>query len=632
MTFRTKSTTVVTLAMFAACSLSAAAFPFGKKNKPEEQIFRKPTPAQNALIDKAIVHEAAVVKALRERSPLVDTYIQNMKPDPVLVQVPESDWHSLARVDFGKVIGETGYATDKTRDKGKGGKFGFMKHSLGYITGLSSSLHLTYHEGGFVRMIVIDTDGPNGDGFNRQNYTFGFVRNEFLGTIPTIVLDVQPVKKKAGRFFGRVWIERNNGNIVRFDGDFNGTQQDITEYYHFDSWRTNVNGDLWMPTSVYSEETNPKSPSHALQFKAISHIWGYELKIPPPESEQTNIDVVGAVDESANAANADVSPLGAQREWIQQAEDNVIERLYTAGLIDAKSPFDQTLSDLANNILVYNNIQTPRPIRVRTMLTQPLESIAIGNTILLSKSLIDTTAIQTTDGAQQMGNLNALLAFQIAHIILGHHVDTKYAFSDRMMFPPESAFQRLPMHHTDQENVDAAKKAMDLLNAKELADGQQYFGLYLQQLAPRGKALKALNEPMMGDGLMKPDGTFWLQAMVSKAPKLNMGDLKQQAAVPLESFLNFDPWTDQVIQKHVTYEPLLNATDKLPFEITPVYIKLGYWKAPEAPAPPPAPAPAAAAPAADVIVPAPATATPVDAAAPVSAPAPTTGTAVPPQQ
>ena len=165
-----------------------------------------------------------MIKALKERSPLVDTYIQNMKPDPVLVQVPESDWHSLARVDFGKVIGNTGYATDKTREKGKDGKLGFLKHSLGFITGLSASLHLTYHESGFVRMIVIDTDGPNGDGFNRQNYTFGFVRNEFLGTIPTIVLDVQPVKKKAGRFFGRVWVERNGGNIVRYNGDLAGSQ------------------------------------------------------------------------------------------------------------------------------------------------------------------------------------------------------------------------------------------------------------------------------------------------------------------------------------------------------------------------------------------------------------------------
>ena len=585
MNFRTKSTAVVTLALLAATTLPAAAFPFGKKTRPEEQIFRKPSPAQDALIDKAIVHEAAVIKALKERSPLVDTYIQNMRPDPILGQVPDSDWHSLARVDFGKVIGETGYATDKSRDKS--GKMGFLKHSFGYITGLSASLHLTYHESGFVRMVVIDTDGPNGDGFNRQNYTFSFVRNEFLGTIPCIVLDVQPVKKRAGRFFGRVWIERNGGNIVRYNGDFAGSQADITEYYHFDSWRTNVTEGLWLPTAFYAEETDPKSPSHILKFKAINHIWGYELKVPPPETEQTSLEVVGATDESKDAANTDISPLGAQREWIQQAEDNVVERLYTAGLIDAPSPFDKTLSDLANNILVYNQIPSSRPIRVRTLLTEPLESLSIGNTILLSKSLIDTTAIQSADGAQQMGNLNAALAFQLAHIILGHHIDTKYAFSDRMMFPAESAFQHLPMHHTDQENADAAKKAIELLSPKELVDGQQWFGLYLQQLAIRSKSLKALNEPMIGDGLMKSDGTFWLQAMVAKGQKLNVNDLKQQAAMPLDGFLAFDPWTDQVIQRHTTYEPLLSSRDKMPFESAPVYIKLSYWKAPEAPAAPP---------------------------------------------
>jgi hypothetical protein len=621
MNFRTKSTQVVTLVLLAACTLPAAAFPFGNKKKPEETIYRKPTAAQNALIDKAIVHEAAVIKALKERSPLVDTYIQNMKPDPLLGQVPESDWHTLARVNFGKVIGDTGYATDPRKDKS--GKFGFMKHSMSYITGLSASLHLTYHESGFVRMVVIDSQGTNGDGFDRKNYTFAFVRNEFLGTIPCIVLDVQPVKKNAGRFFGRIWIERNDGNIVRYNGDLAGSQQDQTEYYHFDSWRTNVTAGLWLPTSIYAEETDPKSPSHVLKFKAINHIWGYELKVPPPEEEKTSIDVVGAVDESKDSQTADVSPLGAQREWIQQAEDNVIERLYTAGLIDAPSPFDKTLADLANNILIYNQIATSRPIRVRTLLTEPLESISIGNTILLSKSLIDTTAIQTTDGAQQLGNLNAALAFQLAHIILGHHIDTKYAFSDRMMFPPESAFQRLPMHHTDQENVDAAKKAIELLQAKELADSQGYYGLYLQQLALRGKALKALNEPMIGDGMMKPDGTFWLQALLTKGPKLNLGDLKQQAAMPLASFLRFDPWTDQVIVMHTTYEPLLSSRDKMPFEISPVYIKLGYWKAPEPPPPAPAAIPAAIPAAADNTA-APATATPADGTVAPPTGAPTT--------
>jgi hypothetical protein len=49
---------------------------------------------------------------------------------------------------------------------------------------------------------------------------------------------------------------------------------------------------------------------------------------------------------------------------------------------------------------------------------------------------------------------------------------------------------------------------------------------------------------------------------------------------------------------HIAYEPLLGAADKLPFEITPVYLKLTYYVAPAAPAAPAdaAPAPAATTP------------------------------------
>jgi hypothetical protein len=321
-----------------------------------------------------------------------------------------------------------------------------------------------------------------------------------------------------------------------------------------------------------------------------------------------------------------VSPLQAEREWVQQAEDNVIDRLFTAGLIDAPSDFDKTLAALANNILAYNNIPSTRPLKVRTLLTEPLESIAIGNTILVSKSLVDTTAIQSADGAQQMGNLNAILAFQVAHIILGHHIDTKYAFSDRLMFPSESSFQKLPMHHTDQDNEEAAKKAMELLSVKDLADGQQYFGLYLQQLQARLKGLKALADPQIGDSLLKPDGTFWMQAMIAKGPKLNDTDLKQQAAMPLSAFLRFDPWTDQVIQMHSAYEPLLSSRDKLPFEVTPVYLKLSYYQPPAPPADAAPPAPPADA------TPAPAPTNPPAAAADNTAAAPATGTSTPPQK
>jgi hypothetical protein len=616
MILRKQSIAGLALALFVAASLPAQAGILHAKKKKDDDLMtsRKPSAAQNALIDKSIAREKIVIKTIKERAPLVETYIQNMKPDPLLGQVPESDQHFLSRVDFKSVINDDTYAVNKDTSTGTGAsKLGFFKHSASYIGSLGGSLHLTFHEAGFVQMLLMDSNN-----FDRQHYNFGYVRNDFLGNTPTAVFDVTPIpgKKDFGRFFGRVWIETRNGNVVRFNGDFAGTQDDQKEFYHFDSWRTNVQPDLWLPTSFYVEESDPRSVSRTLKFKAINHIWGYLLKVPPPEAADTSLDVVGATDVSNDAQ--DVSPLGAQRAWVQQAEDNIVERLFQAGLLDAPSEFDKTLEALANNILAYNNITLSRPIRCRTLLTEPLESLAIGNTIVVSKSLLDTTAIVTQDGAQQMGNLNAILAFQIAHIILAHRLDTKYAFNDRLLFPSTSVFNRIPMHHTDADNTAAAKKALELLNAKELEGGQQYFSLYLQQLQQRVKNLKALNEPMIGDGLVKSDEdpTFWMAAIESKGPKLDMKDLKQQAAMPLASFLRFDPWTDQVFQMHSPFEPLLTAADKMPFEVEPVYLKLSYYKLPADAAP------ATAAPAANP--PADTTTAPAAAAPPPTTPQPAT--------
>ena len=224
--------------------------------------------------------------------------------------------------------------------------------------------------------------------------------------------------------------------------------------------------------------------------------------------------------------------------------------------------------------------------------------------------MIDTTAVPGNNN-EQVNNLYAILAFQVAHIIQGHRLDTKYAFNDRLLFPDTSAFVRIPMHHTDKDNEEAAKKTVELLQPKELSAAASQFGLYLAQLGERSKALTSLDEPMLGDSLIKDPKTrtFWLQPLVSNGEKLDVANLKQNAAMPLSSFLRYDPWTDQVVQMHTAYEPLLSARDKMPFEVTPVYLRLAYYKAPTtaidqaaaaaaaAGANPAAPTPAGAAPA-----------------------------------
>ena len=310
---------------------------------------------------------------------------------------------------------------------------------------------------------------------------------------------------------------------------------------------------------------------------------------------------------------------------MQQAEDNVVERLFQAGLLDAPSEFDKTLEALANNILVYNNIQTSRPIRVRTLLTEPLESLAVGNTIIISKSLIDTTSVSHQTARKQIqGNLNAHPGLPGR----AHHPRPSPGHQVRLQRSPA-----LPLHLGLRAHPHAPHRRGQRRSGQEGDRTAQREGARRRVSSTSAstcsscrralKGLPALNQPMIGDALIKSDTdrTFWMQALVPKGIKLDMKDLKQQAAMPLASFLRFDPWTDQLVQMHPSFEPILSERDKMPFEVEPVYLKLAYYKAPAAAPAAPAAADATpsapAAPAADTTAPTAAAPAPaVDPAAP----------------
>jgi hypothetical protein len=167
-----------------------------------------------------------------------------------------------------------------------------------------------------------------------------------------------------------------------------------------------------------------------------------------------------------------------------------------------------------------------------------------------------------------------VLSFQLAHIVLGHHIDTKYAFNDRLLFPDESTFERIQMHHTDLDDTEAAKKAVVLLDHSIYKDKMGNAGLYFAQLQQREKDLIALNTPRLGDSMLDSTGQPWLIAIQKRAPKLDQDKLDQIAALPLGSRLRTDAWDDKVYTLKTTPVPLLNARDKMPFEVTPVFYKL----------------------------------------------------------
>jgi hypothetical protein len=526
------------------------------------------SPEQSALVQKAIAAEKVTIKQIQKHSPLVQTYIQNMRADQVLYAVPESDQYLLGRVDFGKSISDTSYSE-------QGNSKGLFKGSMKYVSGLTKAFKMQYISAGFMEMMFLDPIS-----FDQQHYDFSYVRRDFLGAVRTLVFDVHPKPGTgSGRFTGRIWVEDQAGNIVRFNGTYTGGNQDddSSSYFHFDSWRENLQPGLWLPVGVYVEETQ-KSSEHPVSFKAQTYIWGYSLKLPTHESDNESVKIDDVQDQSDNSA--DLSPLQAQRQWISQAEENVLDRLVQAGLLAPPSDFDKILEQVANNIIIGNNIQITDQIHCRVLLTAPLESLAVGNTIILSKGLIDVLPTEA--------DLAAVLSFQLAHIVLGHHIDTRYAFNDRLLFPDEATFERIHMSHSDPDNELAAKKAIDLLNHSVYSNQLSQPGLFLNQLDARSKQLTALNTPRLGDSLLRPTGEPWLNGLMSKAPKLDMNKLDQVAALPLGSNLKIDAWDDKVIRLNTKAAPIMNARDKMPFEVTPVFFRLTRYAPPVTAAPTPA--------------------------------------------
>src|SRR5713101_2829961 len=160
-------------------------------------------PQQDALdqvVDRIVTQEQAEMNSLRQYSPLVETYIQNMKGDKDLGAVPDGDKYFMGRAVLAK-----GVQLEPLTDSDTGG----VKKKFFRGIGSFFSLSIEFLPNGFLQMIYLDTNG-----FDKQHYKFDYVRREFLGEVRCLVFDVTPLPKAGkGRFVGRIWVEDQDYNI-----------------------------------------------------------------------------------------------------------------------------------------------------------------------------------------------------------------------------------------------------------------------------------------------------------------------------------------------------------------------------------------------------------------------------------
>src|SRR5215813_7512011 len=128
------------------------------------------------VTERVFAQEAKFTENMRNYSPLVETYIQRLRPDNDLWTVPDKDRYFLGRL-----------VLDEKR--------------------------MNDHHLSFMQMIYLN------QGFDKDHYDLKYVRQQFLGEVRTLVFDVIPhVHGDDTRFQGRIWVEDQDYNIVRING------------------------------------------------------------------------------------------------------------------------------------------------------------------------------------------------------------------------------------------------------------------------------------------------------------------------------------------------------------------------------------------------------------------------------
>jgi len=499
----------------------------------------------NDVLDRVVQREHMFMAQMRHLHPMVETYLQDLKNDSGGIPVPVNDKYFLGRLDL----------SDGAEDVSFVGQPGFGHRMASKMTGLFS---LHYLPMGFAQMVLLDTD------FQKRSYNFSFVRREFLGELRCLVIDVHPKEdQKTSHFLGRIWVEDQDYNIVRFNGTYY-PQPKSNFFFHFDSWRLNMRPGIWLPAYVYTEESNMKTGfTKALHFKAQTRLWGYDLKGLGKNEEFTQIliDSPQSVKDQSDTAS-DATPVVAERMWEKQAEDNAVERIQKIGLLAPPGEVDKVLSTVVNNLLVTNNIDLQGDIHCRILLTAPLESFTIGHTIVISRGLLDVLPDEAS--------LAMVLGHELSHIVLGHHFDTKLAFNDKLFFPDEESFRRLDFKRSSADEEAADAKALELLKNSPYKDKMGNAGLFLKALQQKSPELPNLIRPHLGNSFAGSK-TIRMSSLMSSTPELDNKKLDQIAALPLGGRIKVDPWSDRVELSKAKPVALTSAKEKLEFEITPFF-------------------------------------------------------------
>src|SRR6266550_7726556 len=78
-----------------------------------------PSATMDQVVDRAIEREHALMEMLKTRTPLVETYLQNLKFDPQVGPSPVQDHYFFGRMDLAETVDRRDYLSKDTSFEGR---------------------------------------------------------------------------------------------------------------------------------------------------------------------------------------------------------------------------------------------------------------------------------------------------------------------------------------------------------------------------------------------------------------------------------------------------------------------------------------------------------------------------------
>ena len=176
--------------------------------------------------------------------------------------------------------------------------------------------------------------------------------------------------------------------------------------------------------------------------------------------------------------------------------------------------------------------------------------------------------------------LDTILAHEMGHVVLGHRIDTQFAFFDRLLFDDKDTFRHFGFARTPDEERAADAKGVELLKNSPYKDQLATAKLFLDALQSRQKDIPSLISSHLGDHVpVDLNIASGGSAPATAQPAVASGDAGKPAAqvivaLPLGGRIKVDPWSDELTMLKSKPVGEVAEREKMPFEVTPFILYL----------------------------------------------------------